>query len=107
MIRIGQQIGLKPEKYKEYKRYHAEIWPEISAKITECNIRNYSIFHRAGVLFSYFEYVGEDFQGDMEKMAADPKTQEWWKVMKPMQAPLEDCGPDEWWTDMEEVFHQD
>jgi len=106
MLRIGQQIGLKPEKYEEYKRYHAEIWPEIAAKITECNIRNYSIFHRAGVLFSYFEYVGEDFQADMEKMAADPRTQEWWKVMKPMQIPLEDCGPDEWWADMEEVFHQ-
>jgi L-rhamnose mutarotase len=104
---VGQQIGLKPEMYEEYKKYHADIWPEIASKISECNIRNYSIFHRNGILFSYFEYVGSDFQADMEKMAADPRTQEWWKIMKPMQSPLEGIGPDDWWADMEEVFHQD
>ena len=25
----------------------------------------------------------------MKKMAADPKTQEWWKIMMPIQVPLE------------------
>lgn len=107
MLRFGQQIGLKTEKYDEYKRYHVAIWPEIAEKITECNIRNYSVFHRGGLLFAYFEYIGNDFLGDMEKMAADPKTQEWWDIMKPMQDPLEDRKPGEWWTDMEELFHQD
>ena len=107
MLRFGQQIGLKPEKYEEYKQYHAAIWPEIAGKITECNIRNYSIFHRGGFLFAYFEYSGTDFKGDMEKMAADPKTREWWDIMKPMQTPVEDRKTDEWWADMEEVFHQD
>ena len=36
-------------------------------------------------LFSYFEYVGGDFEGDMAKIAADPKTQEWWALCKPCQ----------------------
>jgi hypothetical protein len=44
--------------------------------IAACNIRNYSIYlHRLPdgnhYLFSYFEYVGSDFAGDMAKMAAD------------------------------------
>ena len=43
----------------------------------------------------------------MQKMADDPKTQEWWDVMKPMQQPLSTRSKGEWWADMEEVFHLD
>jgi L-rhamnose mutarotase len=43
----------------------------------------------------------------MEKMAADPKTQEWWKIMMPMQRPVENRSEGEWWAIMEEVFHLD
>jgi L-rhamnose mutarotase len=75
--------------------------------IAECNIRNYSIFLRDGILFSYFEYVGENFTVDMAKMAADAKTQEWWTIMNPMQAPLENRADGEWWAAMQEVFHVD
>ncbi|TFG64566.1 MAG: L-rhamnose mutarotase [Spirochaetales bacterium] len=107
MKRFGQLIGLRPEKLSEYKKYHAAVWPEILKKITECNIRNYSIFHRDGQLFAYFEYTGTDFERDMEKMGEDPKTQEWWDIMKPMQAPVPNRAPGEWWADMEEVFHLD
>jgi len=107
IMRHGQMIGIRPEKLEEYKRYHARVWPEILAKITECNIRNYSIFHKDGLLFAYFEYVGTDFDADMAKMAADPKTQEWWAIMKPMQSPLPTRGDGEWWAEMEEAFHLD
>jgi len=30
-----------------------------------------------GLLFHYFEYVGDDYEADMTKMAAHPKTQQW------------------------------
>jgi L-rhamnose mutarotase len=83
------------------------VWPDVLKKITECNIRNYSIFFKDGYLFSYFEYVGGDFDGDMAKMAEDPKTQEWWKLCKPCQQPLPTRKQDEWWAEMEEVFHCD
>ena len=107
MTRYGSLIRVRPEKLAEYKRHHAAVWPEILAMITKCNIRNYSIYHKDGYLFSYFEYVGSDYAADMAKMAADPKTQEWWALMKPMQAPLETRQPGEWWAEMEEVFHHD
>jgi L-rhamnose mutarotase len=105
MIRHGQLIGVQAGKLEEYRRYHAQAWPEILRKISECHIRNYSIYHKDGLLFAYFEYVGRDFDADMAKMAADPKTQEWWAIMKPMQKPLPARGPGEWWAEMEEVFH--
>ena len=59
------------------------------------------------MLFAYFEYIGDDFDADMAKMAADPKTQEWWDIMMPMQQPIATRGEGEWWASMEEVFHTD
>lgn len=106
MQRIGMVIGLKPEKIEEYKRLHAAVWPEVLARISACNIRNYSIFLKEpeNLLFSFFEYHGADYAADMAKMAADPKTQEWWAVCMPCQAPLETRKEGEWWSGMEEVF---
>lgn len=43
----------------------------------------------------------------MAKIANDPKTQEWWAIMEPMQQPLDTRGEGEWWAAMEEVFHVD
>jgi L-rhamnose mutarotase len=107
MKRHGQVIQLKPGKLEEYKRYHAKIWPEVARMITACNIRNYSIYHKDGYLYAYYEYVGSDYAADMAKMAADKKTQEWWDVMMPMQSPIPTRAEGEWWAEMEEVFHQD
>jgi len=155
MKRYGMVIHIRPEKLDEYKAYHAKVWPEVLDMIKQCNIRNYSIYHKDGYLFSYLEYTGDDFDttlrvysiqaatqpkdfdADMAKMAAHPKTQEWWKIMKPMavyevnwlrasplikgvrglllresperseQEPLDTRKDGEWWTEMEEVFHLD
>jgi L-rhamnose mutarotase len=107
MIRHGQVIRLREGVLQEYKRYHDEIWPEVAGKIQECNIRNYSIFHKDGWLFAYFEYHGDDFAADMEKMAADPKTQEWWALMKPMQEPIPTRAEGEWWAEMDQAFYQE
>ena len=109
MQRMGSVLGIKPEAIAEYKRIHADVWPEVLAMIAACNIRNYTIFLKEpeNLLFSYFEYHGSDFATDAAKMAADPKTQEWWSVCMPMQAPLATRKEGEWWAEMENVFHVD
>lgn len=105
MQRYGMVIKVRPEKFEEYKRLHADVWPDVLKMIAACQIRNYSIFHRDGLLFGYLEYTGDDFDADMAKMAADPITQKWWEHCKPCQEPLPSCGSGEWWAMMEEVFH--
>lgn len=107
MIRYGQIIQVKPEKLEIYKKLHAAVWPDVLVMITACNIRNYSIFYRDGQLFAYFEYHGSDFAADMAKMAADPTTQRWWAECTPCQQPIPTALADEWWVNMEEVFHCD
>ena len=110
--RYGMVIGLKPEKIDYYKQLHAAAWPGVLAKIKECHIRNYSIYLREVekgqyLLFSYFEYTGDDFAADMAKMAADPETRRWWKETDPCQAPIPTRGEKEFWSRMDEVFHTD
>jgi len=100
-------IRVYPDKIEEYKKLHASVWPDVLMKITQCNIRNYSIYLKDNQLFSYFEYIGDDFKADMDEMAADPVTQRWWDVCKPCLEPLDTISEGELWADMEEVFHHD
>jgi len=109
MQRMGQVIGLDPTEIAEYKRVHLAVWPKVLARITACNIRNYTIFLREpeNLLFAYWEYFGTNFAADMALMAADPDTQEWWKLCSPMQRPLDTRKIGVWWAMMEPVFHLD
>lgn len=112
MQRYGMVLGVKAEKLARYKELHAAVWPDVLKQIRQSNIRNYSIYLRRmpdgqHYLFSYFEYVGKDFTGDMARMAADPVTQKWWAECIPCQVPLPDRAEGEWWSAMEEVFHYD
>lgn len=110
--RFGSVIGVRAEKLDDYVKLHANPWPEVMRTIKECNIRNYSIYlgkldDGKLYLFSYFEYVGRDFDADMKKMAADPKTREWWTHTDPCQIPLAARQPGEHWMTIKEVFHTD
>ena len=112
MKRYGTVIKVRPEKFEEYKRLHAQVWPDVLQMIKECNIRNYSIYlaemeKDEYCLFSYFEYTGNDFEKDMEKMKADPTTRRWWEHTDPLQFKLPTAGKDEWWHNLQEVFHTD
>lgn len=108
--RIGMVTGIKEDKIEYYKKLHAKVWPTVLKKIKDCNIQNYSIYlKKIGneyYLFSYFEYTGSDFDGDMKKMAADSTTQQWWKLTDSTQKPLPEAAEKKQiWTNMEEVFH--
>ena len=109
--RFGMITGLKREKMEYYKQLHAALWPAVQKKINECNIKSYSIYLKEVdgklLLFSYFEYTGNNFDSDMKKMAADTATQRWWKETDPCQQPLPDAAAKKQiWSSMEEVFHQ-
>lgn len=112
MNRYGMIVGVKADRLEEYQRLHRAVWPEVLKTIKDCNLNNYSIFLREmpdghHYLFSYFEYAGSDFKADMARMAAMPKTQEWWSLCWPCLIPLNDGAEGECWTDMECVFHLD
>ncbi|KAL5049677.1 hypothetical protein BDW71DRAFT_152484 [Aspergillus fruticulosus] len=67
-------------------------------------------FDNERTLFATFKYVGDDYEGDMEKMRANPKVREWWAMTDGMQeSPISGAvssaeGPG-WWKVLEEVFY--
>ncbi len=103
--RFGQVIRLKPKGMAEYVRLHRQVWPDVLKTISECHITNYSIYLKDNILFTYFEYMGCDYDSDMEKMASHEQTQKWWAVVKPLMEPLQTATPGEFWASMDEIFH--
>lgn len=106
--RFGSVVGLNPEKEQYYRELHAAVWPGVLGRLKQSNFRNYSIYatelEGKRYLFSYFEYVGSDFEADSQAMAEDPETQRWWRECSPCQIPLPSRQPDAQWSDMEMVF---
>lgn len=109
--RIAQIVHLKSSAVAAYKESHANVWPEVLQQIKDCNIRDCTcqpsprrrvfgrltwgisldsiFFDNERTLFATFKYVGTDFEGDMERMRANPKVREWWAMTDGMQV-----GPD-------------
>ncbi|MFJ4903155.1 L-rhamnose mutarotase [Streptomyces sp. NPDC088727] len=105
--RFASVIRLRPEKEAEYRALHADAWPQVLATLKRARIGNYSIFLRDGLLFSYLEYDGEDYDADQALIAADPTTRRWWELTDPCQQPVESAAAGESWAPAEEVFHLD
>jgi L-rhamnose mutarotase len=105
--RVGMVIRIRPEKIAEYKKLHADSNPGVRDLLRKANIRNFSIFLRQlddcqYYLVGYYEYVGDNYEGDMDKLAAEPRNKEWLAVTDPMQIPLQG---EKSWAMMEEVYH--
>ncbi|MBI3819085.1 MAG: L-rhamnose mutarotase [Planctomycetes bacterium] len=109
MRRFGQVIGLRPERFEDYKKLHAAAWPEILDAIHAAGLRNYSIYRHEGFLFAYFEYHGPDAEFDrrMRDLTNAPRMREWWNLTEPMQIPDAARRKGEWWMNLEELFHAD
>jgi L-rhamnose mutarotase len=105
--RMAQVIRLRPEAVAEYRRLHENVWPQVRVALSEANLTNYSIFLREpeNLMFSYWEYVGVDFEEDMRRMLSLPDIQRWWDLCAPLQEPLDSKERDEWWAGMVEIFH--
>lgn len=101
---IGQIGQLKPEKIAEYDQLHAACWPHIRQLLRDCGIQNYSIFRHDTLVFSYFEYIGADYDADMARMAADETNKAWWRLTDPCFERYA-CGQSEFCCDMKQIFY--
>ncbi len=109
--RFGSIIGIEEKNILAYTQMHETVWSGVLASIDRCNIRNYSIYLGQiepgnWLLFSYFEYIGNDFEGDMAKIG-NKVTKTWWTYTDPLQRPLPTRKKGQHWATMEEVFHTD
>ncbi len=107
-LRVAQVVELLPEHEAEYRRLHAEVYPAVLATLSRVGIRNYSIFlgeiGGQSVLFSYFEFEGEDYPAACAAIAACPDTQRWWQLTDPCQQRLPGTPAGRQWLPLERVF---
>jgi len=104
MKRVAFKMKLKPGFEAEYKRRHDEIWPELSIKLAEAGISDYSIFLDPDTLtlFAVQKLVDGHTSG---RLPADPVVKRWWDYMadimetNPDHSPI--CVP------LPEMFHAD
>jgi L-rhamnose mutarotase len=105
--RVGMVIRIKPEKLEEYLALHADTNPGVRDLLSKYNMRNFSIFMTQledgnYYEFGYYEYWGTDFEGDMAKLAEEPRNIEWLKLCDPLQSPVQG-NPS--WKDMKRIFY--
>ncbi len=104
MQRVAFKMKLKPGFEAEYKRRHDEIWPELSLKLREAGVSDYSIFLDPETLILFaVQKVAEDNTAHL--LPQDPVVRKWWDYM----ADLMDTNPDHSpvCVPLKEVFHAD
>ncbi|OXB33441.1 hypothetical protein J007_06857 [Cryptococcus neoformans] len=109
--RICQIVRVKPERLEEYKKVHAQVWPEVLGALRKAHVVDYSIHYFAphNLLIAHMRYIGSDFQKDMDGIKENAATKKWWQLTDGMQesfvpgATGSESGPG-WWVEAEEVF---
>jgi L-rhamnose mutarotase len=107
VIRVAKVVGLRAGQVDRYVELHKTPWPGVLDALTRNHVRNYSIYQHAGLLFSYFEYIGDDYEADMIAIRADPQSQRWVAMFADTFKPVEGAAPGELRTVMDEIFHLD
>ncbi len=89
----------------EYKRYHQNIWPEITKSIQDAGIENLEIYLLGTRMFMIVE-ANESFSFEAKSKAdrANPTVQEWEQLMWKFQQPLPQARPGGKWLLMERIF---
>jgi L-rhamnose mutarotase len=89
----------------EYKTYHQEVWPEIIKSIKDSGITSLDIYCVDNRLFMIIE-ADENFSFEKKSSmdTANPKVQEWEKLMWKYQQALPCAAPGEKWIPMEKIF---
>lgn len=87
---VAFKMKMKPGEKEEYRRRHAEIWPELAGILRESGVYDYSIFldEETNTLFAV-QKVREG--GGSQSLGDNPVVRKWWHYM----ADIMEVNPDE------------
>jgi L-rhamnose mutarotase len=98
------RMQLKPGVVDEYRKRHDEIWPELSALLTESGIHDYSIFLDEGTL-ALFAVLKLAEPNTRDALPDHPVMKRWWDHMAPLMEVEDNNRPKEWSLPL--IFHHD
>ena len=94
-----------PKLIAEYKRYHKQIWPEITESIKDSGIEDMEIYLFGTRMFMIIEVIESfSFEAKAKADQSNPKVQAWETLMATFQKVLPQAQPGEKWLLMERVF---
>ena len=101
MQRFAFKMKLKPGFEQEYRKRHAEIWPELVHLLKEAGISDYSIFldEETHTLFAVQKQEGQSSQ----QLGEREIVQQWWQYMADIMETNPDNSPVS--NSLTEVFH--
>lgn len=81
--RFGFKMKMYPGFKEEYRKRHAEIWPELVRLLKNEGIGNYSIFldEETNTLFAYQEQSGESSSQDLETRKLSKSGGNIWQIL--------------------------
>ncbi len=102
MIRNAFKMKLKPGFEAEYKKRHDEIWPELSALLSEAGISDYSIYLDEETLTLFaVQKLAVGHSADL--LPSHPIVKKWWAYMADIMETNPDNSPVT--VPLREVFH--
>jgi len=92
MKRIAFKMFLLKGFEAEYKRRHAEIWPQLQVLLKEAGVNDYSIFldEETHLLFGVLKFSDEE---KYQSLPLQPIMQKWWEYNKDIMQTNEDNSP--------------
>lgn len=96
-----------PQLIAEYEHWHKDGngWPEVRKSIIDAGIHDMQIYRTGNRLFMIMETV-DDFRNEEKAVpdAANPKVQEWERLMWKYQQPLPWASGNEKWVGMDQIY---
>jgi L-rhamnose mutarotase len=105
MPRMAFLLRIKSDAIEGYDHAHAQVWPELLAKLKSVGISDYSIFRRNQDLFLVMNV--HNFDSAWNALAEDPVNLRWQEEMAKYFEPVPDLQPGERFAMMKEVFHME
>lgn len=104
--RLAMVTGLREDQAAAYRALHADTHPGVRDLLSAANMRKFSIFLERlpdgeFYLFGYYEYHGDDYEGDIARLDSAERNWEWLVMTDPMQMPL---PGQQGWKIMEQVY---
>ena len=91
-MRVAFKMKLHRGQEAEYKRRHAELWPELKQLLKQTGIEDYSIFldEETNLLFGILKIEDAKL---LEELPKHPVMKKWWAYMKDVMDSNLDSSP--------------
>jgi L-rhamnose mutarotase len=92
MVRLAFKMKLHKGFEEEYRKRHADLWPELQLLLKDAGITGYSIFLDESTLDLIGVLTVPDGQA-LDKLPDQPIMKKWWAYMKDIMDTNEDNSP--------------